>query len=55
MRRLEQLQAAPPAPETRAIHLVAQQAILDEISQVMRRDWLAVYRNGDSFSVVSLV
>ena len=54
LRRLETLQAARPAPGEEAIREVAQQAIVDEISQLVRRDWLSVYRNGDTLDVVSL-
>ncbi len=54
LRRLERLEATRPAPEEEAIQLVAQRAIVDEISRLVRRDWLAVYRNGDTLDVVSL-
>lgn len=54
LRRLERLEETRPAPEEEAIQLVAQQALIDEISCLVRRDWLAVYRNGDTLDVVSL-
>ena len=52
--RLQRLEANDPAPEEKAIHAVATQAIVDEISRLVRQDWLAVYRNGNSLDVVSL-
>ena len=52
--RLEQLEATPPPVEERSIRQVAEQAIVDEISRLIRRDWLAVYRNGSTLDVVSL-
>ncbi len=54
LRRLEILEAAQPPPEELAISQVAQQAIVEEISRLVRRDWLSVYRNGDTIDVVSL-
>ena len=54
LRRLEILEAEQPPPEELAISQVAQRAILEEISRVLRRDWLSVYRNGGTIDVVSL-
>lgn len=54
LQRLQKLEADDPAPEEQAIHQVATKAIIDEISVLVRRDWLAVYRNGNSIDVVSL-
>lgn len=54
LRRLERLEATRPVPEEEAIQQVAQQALVDEISRLVRRDWLAVYRNGNTLDVVSL-
>ncbi len=54
LRRLEILEAEQPPPEERAIREVAQDAIVDEISRLVRRDWLSVYRNGGTIDVVSL-
>ena len=54
MSHLEQLEANEPAPGEEAIHQVAQQAIVDEISRIVRRDWLAVYRKGNSIDAISL-
>ena len=54
MMRLKILEAERPPPEEIAIRQVAHQAIVDEISRLVRRDWLSVYRNGDSLDVVSL-
>ena len=54
LRRLEILEAEQPPPEKLAISQVAQQAILEEISRLVRRDWLSVYRNGSTIDVVSL-
>ncbi len=55
LRRLERLETQCPAPEQSAIHAVAQQAIVEEISKLVRQDWLAVYRSGGTLSAVSLV
>ena len=52
--RLEQLEATPPRVEEKSIRQVAELAIVDEISRLIRQDWLAVYRNGASLDVVSL-
>ncbi len=52
--RLKILEAERPPPEETAIRQVAQQAIVDEISRLVRKDWLSVYRNGDTLDVVSL-
>jgi len=52
--RLEQLEASPPPAEELSIRQLAEQAIVDEISRLIRRDWLAVYRNGSTLDVVSL-
>ena len=52
--RLETLDSEHPAPEEESIHCVAKRAIIDEISHLVREDWLAVYRNGDLLDVVSL-
>ncbi len=52
--RLKRLETAVPAPEEEAIHQVARQAIVDEISRLVHADSLAVYRNGDGIDVVSL-
>jgi len=52
--KLERLETQRPAPEETAIHAVAQQAIVEEISQLVRQDWLAVYRNGGTLDAVSL-
>ena len=54
LQRLQRLEDHDPAPEEQAIQQVASQAIIDEISVLVRRDWLAVYRNGDSIDVVCL-
>ncbi len=53
LRRLEILEAAQPPPEELAISQVAQRAIVEEISWLVRRDWLSVYRNGGTIDVVS--
>jgi hypothetical protein len=52
--RLKILEAERPPPEEIAIRQIAHQAIVDEISRLVRRDWLSVYRNGDTLDVVSL-
>ncbi len=52
--RLEKLDSQTPAPEEEPVHTVAKRAIMDEISQLVQRDWLAVYRNGDLLDAVSL-
>ena len=53
LRRLERLETQRPTPEESAIHAVAQQAIVDEISKLVRQDWLSVYRNGGTLDAVS--
>ena len=52
--RLEILEAEQSPPEELAIRQVAQRAIVEEISRLVRRDWLSVYRNGSTIDVVSL-
>ena len=53
LRRLERLETQRPAPEETAIQAIAQQAIVEEISKLVRQDWLAVYRSGGNLDVVS--
>ena len=53
LRRLERLETQCPAPEKTAIQAVAQQAIVEEISKLVRQDWLTVYRSGGNLDVVS--
>ena len=53
--KLERLETQRPAPEETAIHAVAQQAIVEEISRLVRQDWLSIYRNGGTLDAVSLV
>jgi hypothetical protein len=55
LQRLERLETQCPAPEQSAIHAVAQQAIVEEISKLVRQDWLAIYRSGGTLGAVSLV
>lgn len=52
--RLEQLEAKRPLPEEAAIVAVARNAIVDEMTRVLREDWLAVYRKGDTLDAISL-
>ncbi len=52
--KLERLETQCPAPEETAIHAVAQQAIVEEISRLVRQDWLSIYRNGSTLDAVSL-
>ena len=54
LRRLEALEAEQSPPEELAIRQVARHAIEEEISKLVRRDWLSVYRNGGTIDVVSL-
>jgi nitrogen-specific signal transduction histidine kinase len=53
LQRLERLETQRPTPEKSAIHAVAQQAIVEEISKLVRQDWLAVYRSGGTLDAVS--
>ncbi len=54
MGHLERLEADEPTPGEESVHQIAQRAIIDEISRLVRRDWLAVYRKGDSIDVISM-
>ena len=54
LHQLQGLGATEPAPSEQAIHDVAARALVDEISQLIRQDWLSVYRNGDSLDAVCL-
>ena len=55
LRHLDTLEARDPRPEDEAIVVVARQAIVDELSRLVRADGLAVYRRGDSLEAVSMV
>ena len=54
LRRLERLESRRPAPEEATIHAIAQEAIVEEISRLVRTNGLAVYRSGGTLGVVSL-
>ena len=39
----------------RPIRAVARDAIVDELSRLVREDWLSVYRRGDTIDAISLI
>ena len=52
---LEALDARSRCPEERAIVAAEREAIVEELSRLVRADGLAVYRRGDSIEAVSMV
>ena len=54
LQRLECLDSRDPGPEEEAIVAVARNAIVDEMTRVLRQDWLAVYRKGGTLDAISL-
>ena len=54
LQRLECLDSRNPGPEEVAIIAVARNAIVDEMTRVLRQDWLAVYRKGGTLDAISL-
>ena len=51
----EMLEAKEPTPAEAAIVAVARSAIIDEMTRLLREDWLAVYRSGKTLNAISLV
>ena len=54
LERLDTLEAATPAPEQKAIFEVSRQAIMEELTRLLREDGLAVYRSGGNLDAVSM-
>ncbi|MEE2886459.1 MAG: hypothetical protein VX951_03405 [Planctomycetota bacterium] len=54
LQQLQGLETTEPASGEQAIHELTTRALADEISRLIRQDWLSVYRNGDSLDVVCL-
>ena len=54
LQRLERLDSRKPAPEEEAIVAVARDAIVEEMTRLLRQDWLAVYRKGGTLDAISL-
>ncbi len=53
LERLETLEAGASAHSDGPIAAVAREAIVDELSRLTRRDWLAVYRTGDTIDAIN--
>ncbi|MHC5066336.1 MAG: hypothetical protein ACYTG5_20455 [Planctomycetota bacterium] len=54
LKRLDRLEATKPSPEQKAIFEVARQAIMDELTRLLREEGLAVYSSGGNLDAISL-
>ncbi len=54
LKRLDLLEATKPTAEQQAIFEVARQAIMDDLTRLLREGGLAVYSSGKNLDAISL-
>ena len=54
LQHLDRLDATTPTPEQRSILEVSRQAVMDELSRLLREDGLDIYQSGGNLGAISL-